>query len=114
MTCDAIDKIGKAVADLRSNPVSAAAGYIRHDEFAVGGIFWCSGYKWRCTDIGSRVITAIKLDREDDPSWYNGPPYGVAEGVFDEYDIEGCTREPAPDDGASAAPAPVAGGKSLP
>lgn len=22
--------------------------------------------------------------------WFNGPPYGVAETVFDEYDLEGC------------------------
>jgi hypothetical protein len=33
----------------------------------------------------------------DDPWWLNGPPYAVAESVFDEYDIEGCalTQEDA-------------------
>ncbi|GHU05174.1 hypothetical protein FACS1894158_07180 [Betaproteobacteria bacterium] len=24
----------------------------------------------------------------------NGPPYGVVESVFDEYDVEGCTLKP--------------------
>jgi hypothetical protein len=56
--------------------------------------FWCGGHQWRCTDIGTRVITAIKLELEDEPSSYNGPPYAVAEMVFDEYDIEGCTLQP--------------------
>lgn len=27
---------------------------------------------------------------EADPSWFNGPPYAVAEHVFDENDIKGC------------------------
>ena len=27
-----------------------------------------------------------------DESWYNGPPYAVAEEVFDEYDFEGCVK----------------------
>lgn len=27
----------------------------------------------------------------DDPSWLIGPAYKVAEEVFDEYDIEGCS-----------------------
>jgi hypothetical protein len=25
---------------------------------------------------------------------YNGPPYVVAEDIFDEYDIEGCEKAP--------------------
>ena len=28
-----------------------------------------------------------------DPRDLNGPPYGVAENVFDEYDIEACSVE---------------------
>ncbi len=27
----------------------------------------------------------------DDRSWLIGPPYMVAQAVFDEYDIEGCS-----------------------
>ncbi|HEX3984774.1 MAG TPA: hypothetical protein VHX12_13850, partial [Acidisoma sp.] len=75
--------------------------------------FWCGGGLWRCTDIGTRVIIAIRLDRVDvgSPSpelrrtlgraeakaegWFNGPPYAVSESVFDEYDMEGCSLEPA-------------------
>jgi hypothetical protein len=63
-------------------------------DFKIGSTFWCADKAWRCSDMGSRVIVAFRLDHEDDPSWYNGPPYAVAEVVFDEYDIEDCTAEP--------------------
>ena len=63
---------------------------MRHEDFKVGMRFQCGGFQWRCTDIGARTIVAFRLDHEDDPSWYNGPPYAVAEIVFDEYDHEGC------------------------
>lgn len=73
---------------------------MRHGDFRIGLEFWNNGAqepaKWRCTDIGTRVIVAIRLDRDDDPSWYNGPPYALAEVVFDEYDMEAC--DPHPDD----------------
>jgi hypothetical protein len=43
----------------------------------------------------------MRIDEHlDDPSWYNGPPYAVAECVFDEYDQEGCTPLPLPDPAA--------------
>jgi len=64
------------------------------DEFVIGKTFWFCGHRWRCTDIGTRTVAAIKLDRDDDPSWYDGPPYVVAETVFDEDDIPDCEREP--------------------
>jgi hypothetical protein len=86
---------------------------MKHDEFRIGQQFRCGGRRWRCTDVGSRVIAAICLEphevvtvetdkdnpanrREyrsmtDDPSWLIGPAYKVAEEVFDEYDIEGCS-----------------------
>jgi hypothetical protein len=54
--------------------------------------FVCGGGHWRCTDIASRVIVAIKLDR-DDSSWYLGLLYAIAEIVFDENDFAVC--EPA-------------------
>lgn len=85
---------------------------MQHDEFRIGLGFYCGGKQWRCTDVGSRVIVAIALGpremarvvvdpldrtkrtenryRSDDPQDLNGPPYGVAEVVFDEYDFEGC------------------------
>jgi hypothetical protein len=92
-----------------------------HEDFQIGGIFWCGGRQWRCTDIGTRVITAIRLDHvhvesttpeqrrtldrseAEAEGWYNGPPYAVAETVFDEDDIVGCTREPHPDEAAPPA-----------
>jgi hypothetical protein len=64
---------------------------MQFSEFIVDGEFWCGGKRWRCTDIGRRVIVAIPLEHDDDSSWYNGPPYAVAECVFDENDMPGCT-----------------------
>jgi Arc/MetJ-type ribon-helix-helix transcriptional regulator len=102
-------------------------GHMRHADFRIGGVFWCDSRQWRCTDIGTRVITAIRLDHVDVEStapgqrrtlsrseaeaegWFNGPPYAVAETVFDEYDIKGCTREPEPDDNTPSSSAPNAG-----
>lgn len=42
-------------------------------EFTIGLEFWCGNKRWRCTDVGTRVITAICLEPremvriEDDP-----------------------------------------------
>ncbi|MGH6899756.1 MAG: hypothetical protein ACREJ5_24935 [Geminicoccaceae bacterium] len=63
---------------------------MRHQDFRIGLEFMTATGRWRCTDVGTRTIAAIKLDRPDDSSWFNGPPYAVAEQVFDEYDIEAC------------------------
>jgi hypothetical protein len=63
---------------------------MRYEDFRIGLEFLCGGKRWRCTDIGRRTVIAIALDHDDDPSWYNGPPYAVAEMVFDEYDVGGC------------------------
>jgi hypothetical protein len=85
---------------------------MQHKDFVIGETFWCGGRQWRCTDIGTRVITAIRLDRVDVGSpaperrrtlgrveaesegWFNGPPYAVSESVFDENDMGGCSLEP--------------------
>jgi hypothetical protein len=86
---------------------------MRHSDFRIGVEFWCGGNRWRCTDIGSRVIVAISLESHevvdyvpsadgvalgrleryltDDPSWLNGPPYAIVERVFDEYDLPACS-----------------------
>lgn len=65
---------------------------MRKEDFKIGVEFFTATGKWRCTDVGTRVVVAIKLDKED-KSWYNGPPYAVAESVFDEYDMEGCSLD---------------------
>lgn len=82
---------------------------MKHAEFYVGLRFWTATGEWMVTDIGTRTVVAVRLESvvvthelatnqetrrpvtfEEDPSWWNGPPYGVAEHVFDEYSIEGC------------------------
>jgi hypothetical protein len=83
---------------------------MKHSEFQIGTEFFTAAGKWRCTDVGRRVIVAISLEpREmvlvqygdsgewseerltsDDPHDLAGPPHIVAEQVFDEYDLEGC------------------------
>ena len=89
---------------------------MQHNAFVIGLEFWCAGKRWRCTDVGTRVVVAVSLEpREmvrigmdpddktrrvetrfmsEDPSDLNGPPYGVAESVFDEYDMEACSFAP--------------------
>lgn len=68
---------------------------MEHSDFAIGKEFRTETGTWRCTDIGTRTIIAIKVSDRDDPSWFNGPPYAVAELVFDEDDLEGCWVENA-------------------
>lgn len=83
---------------------------MKHSEFHIGTEFFTAAGKWRCTDVGTRVIVAISLEPREmvrvhydengerseerfistDPRDLIGPPYGVAEYVFDEYDLEGC------------------------
>ena len=71
---------------------------MEHAEFIIGGEFWCGARRWRCTDLGTRVVVAICVSGKEvaaDPSWLRGPPYALAESVFDESDIKVCTINPA-------------------
>ena len=63
---------------------------MEHGDFAIGEEFRTASGTWRCTDVGTRTIIAIKISHQDDPSWFNGPPYAVVEMVFDESDLGGC------------------------
>ena len=56
-------------------------------DFYVGLEFLCGPFWYRCTDIGTRTVIAIRLV-EDDPAWYAGPPYMVEEVVLDEVSLE--------------------------
>jgi hypothetical protein len=59
-------------------------------DFVIGEDFYTgSGRRWRCTDVGSRVVVAIEIDMRGH-SWFVGPPYAVVERVFDENDLPGC------------------------
>ena len=98
-----------------------ASDVMKHGEFAIGETFCCDGRRWRCTDVGTRVIVAIRIDQigvttmvttldgseqrrmmlnqadAEAAGWFKGPPYAVAEMVFDEYDLEGCSKENSDD-----------------
>ena len=83
---------------------------MKHSDFHIGLEFFTATGRWRCTDVGTRVIVAISLEpREtvsvhydekgerheerymsDDPRDLRGPPYSVVEHAFDEYDLDGC------------------------
>src|SRR5208282_4704566 len=67
---------------------------MKHSDFHIGCEFLTGSGRWRCADVGKRTIAAIRLNHDDDPSWYNGPPYAIVESVFDEYGIEGCGPAP--------------------
>lgn len=67
---------------------------MKHSKFRIGGEFITAAGRWRCTDVGTRTIAAIRLNLDGDPFWYSGPPYPVVECVFDEDGMEGC--DPAP------------------
>lgn len=63
---------------------------MKHADFRIGLEFVGSaGFRWRCTDVGTRTILAILLDRSD-AHWYQGPPYIAKEVVFDEREISRC------------------------
>jgi hypothetical protein len=84
---------------------------MKHSEFKIGEEFRCGGATWRTTDIGTRVIVAIRIDDGDGfasfclsgpccvmpyaeaaaRGWFKGPPYAVEESVFDENDMMGCS-----------------------
>jgi hypothetical protein len=88
---------------------------MQHSEFKIGATFHCGGGLWRCTDIGTRTIVAIRIDRvevggsaalgrtlsgaeAEAEGWFRGPPYAVVESAFDENDIEGCSPGPGEQD----------------
>ena len=95
-------------------------------EFTIGQDFYMGGRAFRCTDIGSRVVVGIPLEHEigkaklgDFPDggmlrklnaveaeregWLKGPPYSVAEHVFDEQEILDCALTPEEANEVSAA-----------
>lgn len=69
---------------------------MQHSDFRIGTELCCGGRLWRCTDIGTRTIVAIRIDRaevggspalrrtlsgaeSEAEGWFRGPPYAVAE-----------------------------------
>jgi hypothetical protein len=62
---------------------------MKHCDFAIGEEFYTARGRWRCTDIGRRVVTAVRLLGYGPPC-PNCPPYVVKEHVFNERDMAGC------------------------
>lgn len=74
----------------RSQGTAIPGATVKHADFHIGLEFVGSaGFRWRCTDVGTRTILAVQLDRTD-PDWYQGPPYIAKEVVFDEHEITRC------------------------
>ena len=65
--------------------------------------FRCGGRRWRCTDVGTRIVVGVCLEPHDvvtvtmkpgtsdakttrriaaDDSWFAGPPYAVPEEIL--------------------------------
>jgi hypothetical protein len=75
-----------------------------HGDFTIGGTFRVGESEWRCTDICTCTIIAIRIDSvsvsgsKPEPhvrsrcgsgrGLVNGPPYAVAARVFGEYDVD--------------------------
>jgi hypothetical protein len=66
---------------------------MKHTEFRIGLEFYTTTGAWRCTDVGTRVVTALRLGQPD-PKVYEGPPYAIAELVFDENDQDAASLRP--------------------
>lgn len=65
--------------------MTRVAGRGLAEQFPIGTYFVIEGRDhaiWRVTDVGTRVIVAIKHT----PGWMEGPPFALGEHVFDEDD----------------------------
>ena len=72
---------------------------MKPSDFSIDTEFSIAGGRFRVTDIGTRTVIAIKISevhtnlglldgsKAQQDGWFNGPPYAVAETVFDENDL---------------------------
>src|SRR5438552_2959842 len=94
----------KAGLNNKTREERRTAEHMTHSDLRTGTEFWCGGRRWRCTDVGTRVVVALCLEPHEvvtftenaeangtrttrtvtDESWFAGPPYAVVEEVFDE------------------------------
>lgn len=71
---------------------------VKIEDFKIGEYFHTAAATYLCTDIGTRIITAIRVpdaeyekkEFQDKELWMKGPPYILPEEVFDEEKMEGC------------------------
>ena|SRR5690242_5732678 len=98
---------------------------MRPGEFEIGREYpdTATGHVWRCTDIGTRTVIPIRVDRAETreirdgvrgpirtltreeaekQGWFRGPPYAVAGCARDEYSLDAklvpCGHEDEPFD----------------
>lgn len=89
--------LASAVAPDMAAPSKAATGELPLiKRIRIGDRFQFEGPEgvpdvWICTDVGSRVIIAIRMQA----GWSAGPPYALAEAVFDERDQKAIRLLPA-------------------
>jgi hypothetical protein len=105
-----LDEIGGDGVTIRERQTAT----MELSDFAIGETFWTPAGAFRCTDIGTRVVVAVKLGPPEvsraesvdgelritkqidhDASWLNGPPYNVEEVIFDANGLLGCFRTEA-------------------
>jgi hypothetical protein len=67
---------------------------MEHSDFVIGETFWWGELPWRCSDIGTRVVMAIRFDIDTYSISDMKPPNGMVEEVFDESAIKDCTVDP--------------------
>jgi hypothetical protein len=66
---------------------------MKPSDITIGQRFRCGSKTWLCTDVGTRTVVAICDSYPqviDDPTWLKGPPYALAETVFDEHSLAIC------------------------
>lgn len=61
----AVDSCLSAKSQRQALRYPAHAQPMTPKDFHIGLEFWCSGKRWRCTDVGSRVVVAISLEAHE-------------------------------------------------
>lgn len=57
---------------------------MKHSDFKIGECFYTPTAKWKCTDIGTRVIIACEVELNGRGKIFD------TEFIFDEYDFPVC------------------------
>jgi len=95
----------RGLAALAAYEACSQGKAMQHSEFDIGMEFTTEEgrRRWRVTDVGTRVVTAIRIDQvessrgclmsfaeAEQAGWFRGPPYALAERIFAECDQAAC------------------------
>jgi hypothetical protein len=95
----------RGLAELAAYDACSEVKTMQHSEFDIGMEFTTEEgqRRWRVTDVGTRVVTAIRIDQvessrgclmsfaeAEQAGWFRGPPYALAERIFAECDQSAC------------------------